>query len=128
MRIGLVGCGAISANYLKNGRNYPNLEFVACADLESERATARAEEFSIPRACSVEELIADPGIEAVLNLTIPDGHYPLAMQAVERGKHVYNEKPLAVTREEGRRLVETARARGVLVGCAPDTPSRMSST
>ena len=121
MKTGIIGCGAISTNYVNNARNLPILEIVACADLDLERARAKAEEHGIPRACSPEELIADPEVELVLNLTIPAAHYPVALAVVDAGKHVYNEKPLAGTREDGLRLMEAARERGVRVGCAPDT-------
>jgi predicted dehydrogenase len=97
------------------------LDVVACADLDLARARARAAEFGVPRACRVEELLAEPEIEIVVNLTIPRAHGEVALAALEAGKCVYNEKPLAVSRAEGRRLVETARQRGLVVGCAPDT-------
>src|SRR5690606_1378664 len=78
-------------------------------------------EYGVPKACSVEELLADPEIEIVVNLTVPNAHASVARAAIEAGKSVYNEKPLAVEREEGRRLLEMAKAKGVLVGGAPDT-------
>lgn len=121
VRVGIVGCGAISGNYLKNAQNLPILEMAACADLDMDRARARAEEFGVPRVLSVEELIADPEIDLVLNLTIPAAHAPLALQTLAAGKHAYAEKPLAVTRDEGRKVVEAAKASGLYAGCAPDT-------
>ncbi len=121
VRVGLVGCGAISANYLKNARNLPILEVVACADLVEDRARSRAQEFGIPRVLDVGELLRDPDVDVVLNLTVPAAHGPLALAALEAGKHVYNEKPLATSREEGARLLEAARAAGKRIGCAPDT-------
>jgi len=121
VRVGVIGCGAISANYLKNARNLPILEIAACADLDMDRARSRAQEFEVPKACTPEELLRDDSIELVLNLTVPKAHAPLALQAIESGKHVYNEKPLAIDRDEGRRLLDAASARGVRLGCAPDT-------
>jgi predicted dehydrogenase len=120
-KVGVVGCGVISGIYLQNGQKLEMLEAVACSDLIGERAQKRAEEFGVPRACSTEELLADPEIEIVLNLTIPKVHGEIALAAIAAGKSVYNEKPLAVTREEGQRIVEAAAAKGVLVGAAPDT-------
>jgi len=120
-KVGIIGCGAISSNYLTNARNLPILEVVACADLDLERAQAKAAEFGVPKACTPEELIADSSVELILNLTIPAAHAAVALAAIDAGKHVHNEKPLATTRAEGMRLIETARERGVLVGCAPDT-------
>jgi predicted dehydrogenase len=69
----------------------------------------------------VEELLADPSIDIVLNLTVPNAHYQVAMAALEAGKSVYNEKPLTITREEGLKMLELAKSRDLLVGCAPDT-------
>jgi len=120
--IGIVGCGNISPIYLKNAQQvFDALEVVACADLVPERAQAQAEEFGVPRACTTEELLADPEVEIVVNLTVPAVHAEVALAAVEAGKHVHNEKPLATTRAAGRRVLEAARAAGVRVGCAPDT-------
>lgn len=121
VRVGIVGCGVISGIYLKNLPRFDLVEVVACADIAIDKAQARAEEFGIARACSPDELLADPEIEIVVNLTVPRAHASVARAAVEAGKSVYNEKPLAVEREEGRDLLRRASERGVLVGGAPDT-------
>lgn len=121
VKIGVIGCGDISGAYLRQCPQFKILRVAACADLIPERAQARAAEFAVPRVLGVEELLADPEIEIVVNLTPPQAHYPVALAAVEAGKSVWNEKPLAVTREQGQQLLAAARERGVLVGCAPDT-------
>jgi predicted dehydrogenase len=121
VRVGLVGCGYISDRYLRNARLFPELEIVACADATPERAAQRAAEYGVPAVHTVPELLADPEIEVVLNLTTPDAHASIAQAALDAGKGVYNEKPLAIALEDGRRLVETARARGLRLGAAPDT-------
>jgi predicted dehydrogenase len=120
-RVGIVGCGNISGIYCEAGKTFEAIEIVACADLILERALAKAAEYGIPKACSVEELLADPEIEIVVNLTTPQAHAEVGLAALEAGKSVYNEKPLAIALEDGRRLLETARQKGVLVGGAPDT-------
>jgi predicted dehydrogenase len=119
--IGVVGCGNISGAYLGISKQFPILDVRAVADLDMDRARAAAEKYGVPRACTVAELLADPQIEIVLNLTIPVAHAEVGLAALEAGKSVYNEKPLAVTREDGRRLLEVAKARKLLVGGAPDT-------
>jgi predicted dehydrogenase len=119
--IGVVGCGNICGIYLEAGRVFDILEIVACADLLPERASAKAAEYHIPKACSVEELLADPEIEIVVNLTIPRAHAEVALAALQAGKSVHNEKPLAVSREDGLQLLKLGRERGLRVGCAPDT-------
>lgn len=120
-KIGIIGCGNISGIYFKAGKTFQILDIVACADLDLERAKAKAEEHGIPDACTPEELLADPEIEIVVNLTIPNAHYSVCKAALEAGKHVHVEKPLSITREEGSELLEIARAKNLRVGCAPDT-------
>ncbi len=120
-KLGVIGCGNISGAYFNAGKRFEAIEVVACADVLPERAEAKAKEFGIPRACTVEDLLADGEVAIVVNLTIPKAHAAVAMQAVEAGKNVYNEKPLTITREEGRALLTAAEERNVRVGCAPDT-------
>jgi predicted dehydrogenase len=119
--VGLVGCGNISSIYLQNAQTLDPIEIVACADLRREAAEAQAATYGVGRVCSVEELLADPSIEIVLNLTTPESHGTIALAALGAGKSVYNEKPLAMSRAEGRRMLELAQAGGLLVGGAPDT-------
>jgi predicted dehydrogenase len=119
--VGVIGCGAISEIYLPNCIAMPAMQVAACADLNRERARARAEQFGVPHALEVQELLEDEDIEVVLNLTVPLAHADITRRALLAGKHVYSEKPLAVNREHGRGLLEEAASRGQLVGCAPDT-------
>ena len=121
VHVGIVGCGAISGAYLNGCPFFPNLKIVAVADLDLSRAEARAAEFNIPLACDVPTLLAQPDIEIVINLTIPKAHGEIALAALDAGKSAYNEKPLALTREEGQRMNALAAAKGLRVGCAPDT-------
>src|SRR5215213_4991508 len=121
VQVGLVGCGYISDRYLHNASLFPEFEIVVCTDMAPERAAERAAEYGVPAVGTVAELLADPAIEVILNLTSPDAHASIAQAALDAGKGVYNEKPLAVALEDGRRLVETARARGLRLGAAPDT-------
>ena len=121
VRVGIVGCGTISGIYLQNSKLLDAFDVVACADLLPERAHARADEYGVPRSCSVEDLLADPEIEIVLNLTIPNAHAEIAFAALESGKSVYNEKPLVIRREDAARMLELAARNGLRVGCAPDT-------
>ncbi len=121
VRVGFIGCGAISAAYLKMAPNFPILEVAALSDLDPEKARARAEEFGVPQVLTVEELLADPSIEVVLNLTVPKAHASVALQTLAAGKHTYAEKPLGISREEGEAVLDAARDRNLRVGCAPDT-------
>jgi len=121
VKIGVIGCGTISKTYLQVMKTLEILDVVACADILPERATDRAAEFGVPKSCGVEELLDDPEIEIVLNLTIPKAHGEVGLAALAAGKSVYNEKPLAVDRGDARRMLDLAASRGLLVGGAPDT-------
>lgn len=120
VKVGVIGCGNISGIYLQNGSRFGHMEIVACADLMIERAQAKAAEFGL-RALSVDALLADPEIELVINLTIPAAHGEVALKALAAGKHVYNEKPLAITREDAQAMLALAAEKGLRVGGAPDT-------
>lgn len=120
-KIGVIGCGTISKTYLQVAKRLEILEVIACADILPERARERATEFGVPRALSVADLLADPEIQIVVNLTIPRAHGEVGLAALAAGKSVYNEKPLAVTREDARRMLEVAARAGLRVGSAPDT-------
>src|SRR4051794_22331807 len=102
--VGVIGCGNISSAYLKAGRKFPILDIVALSDAIPAAAEARGAEFGIP-ARSVEAVLADPAVEIVLNLTIPNAHVEVGLRAVAAGKHVHSEKPLGVNVAEARRLV-----------------------
>ncbi|NLT73265.1 MAG: Gfo/Idh/MocA family oxidoreductase [Chloroflexi bacterium] len=121
VRIGIIGCGNISAAYLRTVQTFSVLNCVAVSDILPERARAAADTYGIPRACSPEELLADPEIQIVVNLTTPQSHTAVNLAALEAGKHVYTEKPLAVAREDGARVIALAEAKGLRVGCAPGT-------
>ena len=121
LRVGIVGIGNISGIYLKNLSAFEATTVVAVADLDRPRAEKAAEEHGVPNVLTADELIAHDDVDLVLNLTIPAAHGAVAIQAVESGKHVYNEKPLSIDLDEARRLVALAKERGVRVGCAPDT-------
>ncbi|MFN3650728.1 MAG: Gfo/Idh/MocA family protein [Armatimonadota bacterium] len=121
VNVGVIGCGAISAQYFRMAAKLPILRMAACADLDEEKARVRAEEFGVPRVLSPEALLSAPDLEVVLNLTVPRAHAPVTLAALERGRHVFLEKPLAVTRAEGKAVLDAARRAGLRVGCAPDT-------
>ncbi|MDB5325558.1 MAG: oxidoreductase domain protein [Phycisphaerales bacterium] len=121
VRVGIIGAGKISAAYLEAAKNLPILQVVAIADLNLEAARAKAKEFNVAKACSVEDLLADPAIELVLNLTIPAAHVPLGIKALDAGKHVFGEKPLGIDVAEAKLLIDRAKFKNLRVGSAPDT-------
>ena len=121
VKVGIIGCGKISGIYLENALVFDDIEVVACSDLVLERAEQQSEAYGVPKACTPEELLADEEVEIVLNLTVPIVHAEISLAALEAGKHVYTEKPLAVSLEGGHRMLEVAGERNLLIGCAPDT-------
>lgn len=123
LRIGVVGLGDISHVYLTTLQKYSDyVTLSACASRTLEKAQRKAAEYGIPHAYAcAEDLIRQADVDLILNLTTPDMHYPLNKLALECGKHVYTEKPLAGSFAEGRELAELAAERGLRIGCAPDT-------
>lgn len=105
MKVGIIGCGKISGIYMENCHRFDILELYAVADLDQGRAEEQAVAFNVPNVYSVDEILADPEIELIINLTIPGVHADVCLRALEAGKHVYVEKPLAVTREQGQAVL-----------------------
>lgn len=118
--VGIVGCGNISTTYFTFAPLFKGLNLVACADISAAAAEARAAEYGVT-AQSVEELLANPAVDVVINLTVPAAHYGVTKAALEAGKHVYTEKPLVISLEDGKALRDLAQAKGLSVGSAPDT-------
>ncbi len=120
-KVGLIGCGQISGKYLENAKRFEGFDVVAVADARLEAAQARAAEYGVPRALSVDDLLADPEVEIVINLTPHRAHYDVARRVLEAGKHPYSEKPLTIYRDDARWLLAMAGEKGLRVGAAPDT-------
>jgi predicted dehydrogenase len=120
MKIGIIGCGNISGAYFGGAQRTDVLEVKSCADIRMDAARSAAERHGC-QAVTVDELLADPEIELVVNLTIPKAHVDVALQVVEAGKHVYSEKPMGVSTEEAQKLVKLASEKELRIGGAPDT-------
>ena len=122
LNVGILGCGVISRTYAGDIRRFfPQLRLSACADLETGPAKKLAEEFSIPKACVTDELLKDPEVDIILNLTPPQAHTALNRRIIEAGHHLFSEKPFAQTPADVEELLSLAEEKGVQVGCAPDT-------
>ena len=119
--VGVVGAGVISDTYLENLASFPDVRVAMVADLDTGRAAAQAAKHGVPRSGTVAELLDDPGVEVVVNLTVPAAHVEVGLAALEAGKHVWAEKPLALDRQTGAKLLDRARERGLRVASAPDT-------
>jgi predicted dehydrogenase len=119
--VGVVGAGVISSQYLDNLTSFPDLRLLFVADLDLARAKAQAVKYGVPDSGTVEDLLVHPEIEIVVNLTIPAVHVEVALRALSAGKHVWTEKPFALDRVSGRRLLDEAARLGLRVATAPDT-------
>ncbi len=122
IRVGIIGCGNISNAYFSGIAHFPELLRIdACADLDLARAAAKAAEHGVARSLSVDDILSDPEIDLIINLTIPIAHGPVNIAALRAGKHVYCEKPFATDREQAMEILELAAASGLRAGTAPDT-------
>lgn len=121
LKLGLIGCGNISSLYLKAAQHFDVLDYLACTDLNMDLAHARAKEFGIPEVLSADELLAHADIDCVVNLTIPAAHAQVTKQALNAGKHVYSEKPLAAELADAKEIVALAETKGLRLACAPST-------
>ncbi len=122
-KIGIVGIGCISGIYLENITNrFLDIEVIGVCDLIRERAENAVKRYNIPKLYeNMYELFADPEVDIVLNLTRPYQHYAVTKAALLAGKHVYSEKPLGASWEEGVELVKLAEEKELWIGGAPDT-------
>lgn len=121
MKVGIVGAGVISDQYLRALTSYPDIEVVGIADLDHARAAEQAAAYGVGWSGATEQLLARSDVELIVNLTVPAVHAEIALAAVSAGKHVWGEKPLTLDRDSARALLEAADAAGVAVGNAPDT-------
>ncbi|MCQ2558314.1 MAG: Gfo/Idh/MocA family oxidoreductase [Oscillospiraceae bacterium] len=120
--VGIIGCGTFCVEYLKTlGPVYKNVKVVACSDIDMNKANEIAKEWGVPHPCTTDELLADPEVDIAVIVTGPGSHYPLTMQALKAGKHVYCEKPMAMTFEQANEIVALAEEKGLFVANAPDT-------
>jgi predicted dehydrogenase len=118
--IGIIGCGNISHSYLKGAARSELVRVRAVADVRMQAAHQKAAEYGV-QALTVDQLLADPDIQIIINLTVPLAHAPVSLQIIDAAKHVYSEKPLVTRHAEAEALMLAAAAKGVRVGCAPDT-------
>ena len=121
MNVGVVGCGNISTIYLKNLTElFTNVNVYGVADLDEEKAKNASEKYNVP-VMTLDEMLSDKNVDIILNITAPQGHYPICKKALLAGKHVYVEKPLSLEYKQGKELLQIAEEKGLYIGCAPDT-------
>jgi len=119
MRIAIVGCGFVADLYAGTLAVHPSMHLVGVADRDQERAQAFARYHSVPAYRDLEDLLSDERVDILLNLTSPGSHYVVTRAALEAGKHVYSEKPLAMSLQEAIELCELAKQKGLHLSAAP---------
>lgn len=120
MKIGLIGCGNIAETYFRSQDYFNNIDFVACADLYDDIAKKCASDYGI-QSQTVDDILLNPNIDVILNLTIPQSHFEISKKALLSGKHCYCEKPLSISFAQGKELVQIADEKNLYLGNAPDT-------
>ena len=122
MKTAVIGCGMISGIYIRNLSSlFSIIDLDAICHTRRETAEAKAKEFGIARALTIDEAAADPDIELVVNLTPAFAHYDIIRRMLLAGKHVYTEKMFTTDLEQSRELVMLAEEKGLYLGVAPDT-------
>lgn len=121
INLGIVGCGNVSELYLNTLTNNPKINVIACADYFMEKAKKLSVRYNIPRVYKYKELIIDPEIDLVINLTPPQSHFELSMDALKNNKNIFSEKPLSINMLEASALLKEAKKRNLLIGSATDT-------
>jgi len=121
LTLGIVGAGNIAGQYARDLTTYPEVHLAGIADINSSRAASLAEQSNCQAYASPDDLIADPAIDVVVNLTTHTAHVEVITKALEAGKHVYSEKPLALSYSDAQGLVQLAEQKGLRLGCSPCT-------
>jgi len=121
MQIALVGCGYVSAYYIQTLPLHPELVLRGVMDRDDARSGSLAKILSVHQYESLNAVLEDDQVDIVLNLTNPRNHYEVTRACLEAGKHVYTEKPLAMSLSRAKELVETADRSGLYLASAPCT-------
>lgn len=121
LRVAIAGCGNIAGPYAETMQAYPQVKLVGATDVVAERAQALVAKHGGRVYLSLEEMLADPAVDLVVNLTIHHAHPAVIAQCLEADKHVHSEKPLAMRYDVAKQLVDLAAARGLRLSCSPIT-------
>lgn len=119
MNIAIVGCGFVFDIYMRTLAGYPEIQIVGVFDRNPERSKAVSGYYGFVAYESYEDLLNDPAVEIVVNLTNIASHFDVSKRALLAGKHVYSEKPLTKSLPETRELFEIAASKGLVLSGAP---------
>jgi predicted dehydrogenase len=115
----VVGCGNIASFYFSTLPQHPILNVIGVVDRDENRSTRYAQYYSVKKYPSFDAVLSDQRVELVINLTSPRSHHAISKACLEAGKHVYSEKPLALSFLEAGQLVRLAEQKGLLIASAP---------
>lgn len=121
LRVGIVGCGNIAGPYARTIVPYPQIELMGATDIDLPKAQALVDQYGGLVYATLDEMLTDPAIDLIVNLTIHHAHPAVITQCLNAGKHVHSEKPLALTYEEAKALVKLAESKGLRLSCSPIT-------
>ncbi|MCX5653788.1 MAG: Gfo/Idh/MocA family oxidoreductase [Planctomycetota bacterium] len=120
IRVGVIGCGNVSGAYLPNLLGSPFVEVVSVCDIIPERAEAAAKKYKVPNFYPhIDKMLAGADFDLLVNLTSMPAHFPLNKAALQAGKHVWTEKPMASSVGDGKELLALAKQRSLGFGGAP---------
>jgi predicted dehydrogenase len=120
VRVGVIGCGSVSNMYLPHLTKSPYVEVVSTCDIIPERAEKQADRFKVAhRYPHIDQMLAGEPFDLMVNLTDMQEHGHLNRSALEAGRHVWSEKPMANTYAEGWALLELAKQKGLRIWGAP---------
>src|SRR4029434_3102680 len=111
--VAVVGCGSVAPFYCNQFPKHPMLHLVGVMDRDNQRSSAFAAHYSVRKYGSLEDVRNDSSVQLVLNLTNPRSHFAVSKACLEAGKHVYSEKPLAMSFPEAAELVRLAAQKGL---------------
>lgn len=121
LRVAVVGCGNISGAYGETMGAYPSVRIAGATDVDRALSAAFVDRFGGVDYPSLGDVLDDPAVDAIVNLTFPAVHADVTTAALEAGKHVHSEKPLAGDYASARILVDLATERGLRLSCSPIT-------
>jgi predicted dehydrogenase len=112
-RVGVVGAGSLGFHHIRILRDLPQIQFTGFMEARPDRASQVEKELGVKAHSSLESLLA--ASDAVIVVVPTSAHFSVASAAIERGKHVFIEKPITTTIEEADALLELAQSKGVIV-------------
>lgn len=117
--IAIIGCGYVADYYMSTLAAYPQLNLRGCFDKDARRGEIFSQHYQVALYPSFDEVLKDPAVSLIINLTNPRAHYSISRQCLLAGKHVYSEKPLAMDLEQARELVALAEEKALQIVSAP---------